>query len=289
MTSRTIITGIPSTVKKSLGVLFFIGCIINAIPLGDFIQTSGLTVVIIPTIFSALWLKLKVGFPVGRFLMLTSVPVGILGTLFGMHDILQSADTYSEYLGAGAATMLLTIFYAVILTLVGYAIDESEEGLKYKADIKALLLPVILLLLMMNIAIQSSAGSEEFLSTYFSAAVAWIFLGVFCLLLLGKMQIRIGRVLVDTSIIGIMFSLIISLVGWFNELSLGGIPIDALNIATLGMIYGPLISVASFYTSIITQETIEINFGVKNWHLIELAALYILLVFAPPSIFEVFS
>jgi hypothetical protein len=109
------------------------------------------------------------------------------------------------------------------------------------------------------------------------------------LLLLGKKQIRIGRALVDTSIIGIIFSLIISLVGWFAGLSLGGIPIDALNIATLGMIYGSLIFIASFYTSIITQETTEINFGVKNWHLIELAALYILLVFAPPSIFEVFS
>jgi hypothetical protein len=289
MTSRTIITGIPSTVKKSVGVLFFFGCIINAIPLGDFIQTAGLGVVIIPTIFSALWLKLKVGFPVGKFLMLTSVPMGILMTLVSMHVILQTAGENSVFLPGTAAAMLLTIFYAVILTVVGYAIDESEEGLAYKADIKALLLPVILLLLMMIIAIQSSVGSEEFLSTYFSAAVASIFFGIFCLLLLGKKQIRIGRALVDTSIIGIIFSLIISLVGWFNELSLGGIPIDALNIATLGMIYGSLIFVASFYTSIITQETTEINFGVKNWHLIELAALYILLVFAPPSIFEVFS
>ncbi len=289
MTSRTIITGIPSTVKKSVGVLFFIGCITNAIPLGDFINLSALTIVIIPTIFSALWLKLKVGFPVGKFLMLTSVPVGILMTLFGMHTILQNIGDFGKYLGSGAAVMLLTVFYAVILTLVGYAIDESEEGLKYKADIKAFLLPVILLLLMMIWAIQLSVGSEEFLSTYFSAEVASIFLGVFCLLLLGKMKIRIGRALVDTSIIGIMFSLIIALVGWFNELSPGEIPIDALNIATLGMIYGSLIFIASFYTSIITQEASEINFGVKNWHLIELAALYILLVFAPPSTFEVFS
>ena len=106
MTSRTIITGIPSTVKKSVGVLFFVGCVINAIPLGDFIQVSGLVVVIIPTIFSALWLKLKVGFPVGKFLMLTSVPVGILMTLFGMHAILQSVGDFREYLGAGAAVML---------------------------------------------------------------------------------------------------------------------------------------------------------------------------------------
>ena len=244
MTSRTIITGIPSTVKKSVGVLFFIGCIVNAISFREFFQASGLTFVIIPTIFSALWLKLKVGFPVGKFLMLTSVPVGTLMTLLSLHTALQSADTFPEYLGASASVMLLTIFYAVILTLVGYAIDESEEGLAYKADIKALLLPVILLLLMMIIAIQSSVGSEEFLSTYFSAAVASIFFGIFCLLLLGKKQIRIGRALVDTSIIGIIFSLIISLVGWFNELSLGGIPIDALNIATLGMIYGSLIFVA---------------------------------------------
>ena len=287
MTSRTIITGIPSTVKKSVGVLFFIGCIINAIPLGDFIQTSGLILVIIPTIFSALWLKLKVGFPVGKFLMLTSVPVGILMTLVSMHVILQTAGENSVFLPGTAAAMRLTIFYAVILTVVGYAIDESEEGLAYKADIKALLLPVILYLLVILIIFSTIEIANAYV--YISTEVAAIFFGIFCLLLLGKKQVRIGRALVDTSIIGIMFSLIISLVGWFNELSLGGIPIDALNIATLGMIYGSLIFIASFYTSIITQETSEINFGVKNWHLIELAALYILLVFAPPSIFEVFS
>ena len=95
---------------------------------------------VIPTIFSALWLKLKVGFPVGKFLMLTSVPVGILRTLFGMHGILQSVGDFDEYIGSGAALMLLTVFYAIILTLVGYALDESEEELKYKADIKAFFL-----------------------------------------------------------------------------------------------------------------------------------------------------
>ena len=115
MTSRTIITGIPSTVKKSVGVLFFIGCITNAIPLGDFINLSALTIVIIPTIFSALWLKLKVGFPVGKFLMLTSVPVGILMTLFGMHGILQSVGDFDEYIGSGAALMLLTFFTPLFL------------------------------------------------------------------------------------------------------------------------------------------------------------------------------
>ena len=43
----------------------------------------------------------------------------------------------------------------------------------------------------------------------------------------------------------------------------------------------------SYYVSLVTGETDEINFEIKNWHLIESAALYILLVFAPPSIFEI--
>ena len=43
----------------------------------------------------------------------------------------------------------------------------------------------------------------------------------------------------------------------------------------------------SFYLSLVTGEDNKLNFGIKNWHLIEIAALYILLVFAPPSIFEI--
>ena len=41
------------------------------------------------------------------------------------------------------------------------------------------------------------------------------------------------------------------------------------------------------YLSLVTGENDEINFGIKNRHPIDITTLYILLVFAPPSIFEI--
>ena len=55
----------------------------------------------------------------------------------------------------------------------------------------------------------------------------------------------------------------------------------------LELFYGTFLLMMSYYVSLLTGETDEINFDIKNWHLIELAALYILLVFAPPNIFEI--
>ena len=61
---------------------------------------------------------------------------------------------------------------------------------------------------------------------------------------------------------------------------------DATDIAISGLLYGTFLFMMSYYVSLLTGETDEINFDIKNWHLIESAALYILLAFAPPSIFE---
>ena len=84
-----------------------------------------------------------------------------------------------------------------------------------------------------------------------------------------------------------MLSVVIALVVWFRRITASTIPGDATNIATLGLLYGTFLFMMSCNVSLLTGETDEINFDIKNWHLIESAALYILLVFAPPSIFEI--
>ena len=98
---------------------------------------------------------------------------------------------------------------------------------------------------------------------------------------------NVARILAEASIIGIMLRVVIFLVVWFRGITASIIPEDATDIATLGLLYGTCLFMMSYYVSLLTGETDEINFDIKNWHLIESAALYILLVFAPPSIFEI--
>ena len=79
----------------------------------------------------------------------------------------------------------------------------------------------------------------------------------------------------------------ISLLIWFASMPSTEVPRNATELATQGLLYGTFFYMMSFYLSLVTGEDNKINFGIKNWHLIEIAALYILLVFAPPSIFEI--
>tara|TARA_B100000886_G_C20052746_1_gene338443 strand:- start:35 stop:256 length:222 start_codon:yes stop_codon:yes gene_type:complete len=53
------------------------------------------------------------------------------------------------------------------------------------------------------------------------------------------------------------------------------------------LIYVPQIYLMSLFWSLVTGDTKEITYQAKNWHWIELTALWILFVFAPPSIFEI--
>ena len=106
------------------------------------------------------------------------------------------------------------------------------------------------------------------------------------LFFVARPSLGLARVLSDASIIGIMICILISLNYWWQGLPSDDIPERAMEVATLGMLYGTILLMSSYYVSLLTGETDDINFDIKNWHLIESAALYILLVFAPPSIFE---
>ena len=125
------------------------------------------------------------------------------------------------------------------------------------------------------------------LDIFISPEVLAVYIGIFSLLLTGNSRKGLASKLADISIAGIMICIVMALILWFSALPTNTIPANATAFATLGLLYGVLLFVASFYVSLLTGETDDINFDIKNWHLIESAALYILLVFAPPSIFEI--
>ena len=130
-------------------------------------------------------------------------------------------------------------------------------------------------------------GNSSEVTAYFSEEIFILFTAIFAALTLRNDNRGIASSLADASIFGIIISIVISLVVWFASLPSSDVPRNATEFATLAMLYGAVFYIMSFYLSHVTGEVNKINFGLKNWHLIELAALYILLVFAPPSIFEI--
>ena len=124
-------------------------------------------------------------------------------------------------------------------------------------------------------------------SQFFSFEIIIVYVGIFFAFALRNRGERLARCLADASISGIMIMILASLLIWMPDLPAAEVPKNATELATLGMMYGTFFYMMSFYLSLATGETYEINFDIKNWHLIESAALYILLVFAPPSIFEI--
>ena len=282
----------PDYLRFVFGVLGFSVCFLLAAPeLEKFIDPAGMLVVASQVLPFAFWLRFRTNIPISKTVLVTAIPAGIMGTTIGFQAVTSSAGltNFSSLasVGGGASTMSLTVVYGGIFALVAYAFGGKDD-FKISAVNLATVLPCIGFIapIYLGLWLNVSNGAVTF-SDYLSPQVFVLFVGIVVLLLAGSALSNVAKVLAEASIIGIVLSIIIALVVWFPGIAEGTIPKEATDIATLGLLYGTFLFMMSYYVSLLTGETEEINFEIKNWHLIESAALYILLVFAPPSIFEI--
>ena len=285
MTKKFLITEIPDYLRLGLGAMVFSVCFLFAVPeLNTFIEVTGAVLVAGLVLPAALWLRFRANIPISKTVFVTAIPAGIMGTAVGFQAVTTSTGLPS--LGAGASTMSVTVVYGGSLALVAYAFRGNNDH-KLPAVNLATLLPCIsVITVSISLAVIIDLNRGMTLADYVSLKVFSIYFGVFFLLLVGSASNNVAKILAEASITGIILCIVIALIVWFAGLTVGTIPEDTTNIATLGLLYGSFLFIISYYVSLLTGETDEINFEIKNWHLIESAALYILLVFAPPSIFE---
>lgn len=294
MTTKSLTAKMPDYLRLGIGVLVFCFCFLLAVPELDthpyFYEPMGMIVVALQVFPAAFWLRFRANVPISKTVLVTAIPAGIMGTTIGFQTITTAnagLQNVVSSVGNGASTMSLTVVYGGFLALIAYAFGGKDD-FKISAVNLTTVLPCIgpiIYAIFFGLWLNFMAGYITF-SDYLSPQVFMLFVGIFFLLLAGSALSNVARILAETSIIGIILSIVIALVVWFPGIAEGTIPKDATDFATLGLLYGTFLFMMSYYVSLVTGETDDINFDIKNWHLIESAALYILLVFAPPSIFE---
>ena len=288
MKIKSFVTETPDYLRFGLGVLAFSVCFLFAVPeTARLLDPGGLIFVAWQVLPAAFWLKYRGNIPVIKTIIITAIPAGIMGTAIGFHSITYDSMPLED-LGAAASIMVSTIVFAGYFALVAYAFRDKNNYKISAVDPVTVLPCFIAIISPIYIALRGSTElGHMILSDYVSPKVLILFFGVIVLLLAGSALSNVARILAEASIIGIILSIVVALVVWFRGITVSTIPKDATDIATLGLLYGTFLFMMSYYLSLLTGETDEINFDIKNWHLIESAALYILLVFAPPSIFEI--
>ena len=288
MTTKSLITKMPDYFKHGLGVLICSCCFLFAIPnLNAFIDPLSLAFIAFSAFVPALWLQYRLGFPLSRSLLILATPCGLIGALVGVRSITIDIAPGDLNTGGNAATMVSVIFYGIILTFYALTLGKEQTGSVKGATLASILPACILGSLSISYVIYTQSLRGVPFDIFVSSKVLAVYLGIFSLVMTGNSRKGLASKLADISIAGIMICIVMALILWFSSLPINTIPANATAFATLGLLYGVLLFVASFYVSLLTGETDDINFDIKNWHLIESAALYILLVFAPPSIFEI--
>ena len=282
---------LPSSARPYLGMgIFAFGFALalssSGLELNQLLDPRAAAVIWGTTILPAAFLS-RQKVPHGKSLLVLSIPAGIICCVVGMHALLHLGDRELSGIGANSATMLLTVLYSTLIAFLGYMFDHQDKNCSTMLSVKIILVPVLLsvgtLYWIANGLAESNLVS---VTTYFDAEIFLFFIAFFAALTLKNDHREFASNLADASIFGMIILIVISLLIWFASMPSSEVPRNATEIATQGILYGTFLYMLSFYLSLVTGENDEINFGIKNWHLIEITALYILLVFAPPSIFE---
>ena len=264
------VTKTPNNLRLGLGMLVFSACNLLALPeLRAFIDpTAGLVMSLL--VSPAIWLRFRADIPLSRTISNTAIPAGIMVTAIGFHAITTNYNSF-EGLAGGASVMILPVVYGGSWAIIAYAFRGTNDYDIPQVDRLTVLTCTLPLALSIFLAFSSLTGMTA--TDYVSPKVLILFCGLIFLLLAGSASRNVARILAEASIIGIITCIAIALVAWFSGLAVGTIPKDATDFATLGLLYGTFLLMMSYYVSLLTGETDEINFDIKCWHLIESAAL----------------
>ena len=225
------------------------------------------------------------------YLMMISVPVGIILMCNGLQAVIVTGYGSGSELGSAASLAILPCFYAGVFFITGFLTKKTkQESSHTKANVRDFLLLslVVFVANTLNVAFTSSTTGIKVGDYNVIFPSLLTFLG--CLFANSVVNTKgkgIAPRVADAAICTTAITLVSLLVIWFFSIGEGAgvdTPIAMGNAILLNM---SMLYIMALFWSLVTGETKDINYQTKNWHWIELTALWILLVFAPPSIFEI--
>ena len=288
MQIKNLISETPDYLRISVCVLVFSGCFILATPMPRYFFSPIGMFIVFSLFCPAIWLRLRDNIPATKTILVTAILAGILATIIGFQGMTVIPRPLWNLAGS-ASTMTLTVVYGGFLAIVAYALRDKSDPEIPTVNLVTVLPCILWMILVLYFSLRYVLDNDDLmtLSDYLSPRVFLLFVGIKVLFMARRSLNNFARILAESSIVGILVCIVFALVVWFRGLTEGLIPKDATDFATLGLLYGTFLFMISYYVSLLAGETDEINFDIKSWHLIESVGLYILLVFAPPSICEI--
>jgi hypothetical protein len=266
-----VIMGEAAKLKISLGALF---------DLPSFYITVAASLIL------AIIFKLGGNISIGKTLLATGIPLGLMSSYIGVILIVGNMSDPSSF-GPATAVMLLTALYGGLISALGYAVSynsakDAVRPVKKRYIIVAAITIIILLIM--------AIGLDQLPSFYDSSIILLYLVFIFSFLIFNKSKKHFTIVISDAALFTSIIIIIVSLISWFGQTSLdaedSAVITGPIVFASLGVMYGALIYLFVYIFSMGCEAESKINVEKMNWHLIEVNTLLLFLAFAPVSVSE---
>ena len=284
--------------RDRLFALFVIGLPFFSAPKRDILlESSGFFFVILIPLIIAEILDRENSFPVSETFLNLGMPIGILGTAVGLVAVFETmSDTGIELsktsIGASTYTMLVTVFYGFLISVLGFVLTDKKEKTRIKLPITSKSFYLVLFILCFTLSWALSNGSG--VRGAISLPPAILTGGLVIAFNLARQETGLAENFADASLAAIVMGIIVTVATLYG--SFGQSPnydyiephayLEITAYACYTLLYGSFLYVFSFLLSLRTNEIHEINFKARNWHMLEAFSFFVFMTLAAPSIFE---
>ncbi|MBC8410614.1 MAG: hypothetical protein H8E12_18135 [Rhodobacteraceae bacterium] len=293
-----------TNVKTALGIFLFfffgflalsensayyssqIGALDDPIPLLTYFKPELFALVFMPLLFATGW-RVWIGeshwasvwFHVG-------IPLGILASSISFVGVLSNVSSL-EPARIIVGESLLAVLYGGVVSFIGY-LNLNTVYIPIKRNNYSNITKFFVFLLN-NLLILGGMHYYAQVFAFIDGTTIYIFAAVVsAFLLINRNESKsIYYLVCEMMVIASLASVIIALVGYntYQGTTLVG---PSILIGILGPLFGSfvILQCATFFPE---KDLREINFGQTHWHLLEICSLWILMVFAPMSLLEMFK
>ena len=266
-------------------VIFGEGVKLN-ISLGLLVDIPSFNITVTASLILAIIFKLGGNISIGKTLLATGIPLGLMSSYIGVILIVSNMSDPSSF-GAASAVMLLTALYGGLIYALGFAVSYNSVKNEIKPVKKRY---IIIAAITITILVIISIGVDQLSYFYDSSIILLYLVFLFSFLIFSKSKKHFTIVISDAALFTSIIIIIVSLISWFGQTSLdaedSAVVTGPIVFASLGVMYGALIYLFVYIFSMGCEAESKINVEKMNWHLIEVNTLLLFLAFSPVSVSE---
>ena len=253
------------------------------------IDTTTIAVICVPISIVALYTKIKMGLSGSSAFLHLSIPTALLSSMMGTIQIMSWMDDPSALLIV-IPILLLPFLYAAGLTMIGYFIEDkpSEEASKVNGWDIGFCMTVYTLTFLGGLV--SSGTDMMSLLLLYSNPTALLLCGL-CVgtsVIFANEQKELLEAISDGAFANAAVSVVASIILFFLSIGAPETIGASLLIGCFGLFYGLIIHIGCYLCALKRERIDRLNYGVKNWHLVELTSFFLFIFYAPPTMLEMF-